>query len=268
MKKAGIIGGSGVIGSYLTRKILENGYDVKVSATDIKREDKYRHLWDFKHAYNLYIIELKVENKEALRDFVKDCDIVIHAGTPFQLNFQDAQKELYDPTIKGTENFLQVINETPGIEKVVLIASVAAWNTDFPMPADGRSFTDTFDENDLRFTSDQSHPYGQAKFMANETVAQFLRSHPDLPFEITTVSPVLVMGRSLSSREDSTSTGLQFLFKNKMAPDDFIQSLYDNDIPFAVVDVADVANATFNAATTTGLHGKDYLITSETYKVS
>jgi len=268
MKKAGIIGGSGFIGSYLTRKFLENGYEVKVSATDIKREDKYRHLWEFKNAENLYIIELKVENKEALRDFVKDCDIVIHAGTPFQLNFQDAQKELYDPTIKGTENFLQVINETPGIEKVVLIASVAAWNTDFPMPADGRSFSDTFDENDQRFTSEQSHPYGQAKFMANETVAQFLRSHPDLPFEITTVSPVLVMGRSLSSREDSTSTGLQFLFKNKMAPDDFIQSLYDNDIPFAVVDVADVANATFNAATTTGLHGKDYLITSETYKVS
>lgn len=268
MKKVGIIGGSGFIGSYITRQFLENGFEVKVSATDITREDKYRHLMEFENAENLYISELNVENKAALRDFVNDCDIVVHSGTPFQLNFKDAQKELLDPTIKGTENFLQIINETPGIEKVVFIASVAAWNTDFPMPAGGKSSTDTFDEKDKRFTSEHSHPYCHAKFIANQTVEQFIKSHPDLPFEITTVSPVSVMGKSLSSREDATSTGIQFLFKNKIAPDDFIQTLYDNDVPFALVDVADVAHATFKAATTKGLHGKDYLITSETYKVS
>ena len=78
----------------------------------------------------------------------------------------------------------------------------------------------------------------------------------------------MVMGKSMSNREDSTSTGLQFLIKNKIAPDDFIQVLYDNDVPFAIVDVEDVANATFKVATTKGLHGKDYLLTSETYKVS
>ena len=69
-------------------------------------------------------------------------------------------------------------------------------------------------------------------------------------------------------REDSTSSGLQFLIKNKIAPDAFIQFLYDNDVPFAMVDVADVALAIFKAATTKGLHGKDYLLSSETYKVS
>ncbi len=268
MKKVGIIGGSGFIGSYITKQFLKNGFEVKVSATDITRENKYRHLMEFENAENLYISELNVENKAALRDFVNDCDIVVHSGTPFQLNFKDAQKELLDPTIKGTENFLQIINETPGIEKVVFIASVAAWNTDFPMPAGGKSFTDTFDENDKRFISEHSHPYCHAKFIANETVEQFIKSHPDLPFEITTVSPVSVMGKSLSSREDATSTGIQFLFKNKIAPDDFIKKLYDNDVPFALVDVSDVAHATYQAATTKGLHGKDYLITSETYKVS
>lgn len=268
MKKVGIIGGSGFIGSYITKQFLENGFEVKVSATDIKREDKYRHLMELKNAENLYISELNVENKAALRDFVNDCDIVVHSGTPFQLNFKDAQKELFDPTIKGTENFLQVINETPGIEKVVIIASVAAWNTDFPMPAGGKSFTDTFDEKDKRFTNLKSHPYCQAKFIANQTVEQFIKSHPGLTYEITTVSPVGVMGKSLSLREDSTSTGIQYLFKNKIAPDEFIRTLYDNDVPFAVVDVADVANAIYKTATTVGLHGKDYLLASETYKVS
>lgn len=268
MKKVGIIGGSGFIGSYITKQFLENGYEVKASATDISREDKYEHLMTLQHAENLYISELNVENKAALKDFVNDCDLVIHSGTPFQLSVDDVQKDLFIPTIKGTENFLEVIKNTPSVKKVVLIASVAAWNTDFPMPASGKSFTDTFDENDVRFTSEQSHPYCQAKFIANQIVEEFIKNNQKATFEITTVSPVAVMGKSLSNREDSTSTGLQFLIKNNIAPDDFIQAIYDNDVPFAIVDVADVANATYKAATTKGLHGKDYLLTSETYKVS
>jgi len=268
MKKVGIIGGSGFIGSYITKAFLNNGFLVKVSATDIKREDKYQHLVTLDHSDNLHISELDVMNKSALQDFVFDCEIIIHGGTPFILDFQDAKKQLFDPTIKGTENFLEVINITPGIEKVVFIASVAAWNTNFPMPAGTKSFTDTFDENDTRFTSIESHPYAQAKFMANQVVEKFIKDHPNLFFEISSVSPVMVLGKSMSNREDSTSSSIQYLIKKKIAPDDFFQSLYDNDVPFAIVDVEDVANATFKAATTLGLHGKDYLLTSETYKVS
>jgi dihydroflavonol-4-reductase len=268
MKKAGIIGGSGFIGSYITKIFLDNGYLVKVSATDITREDKYEHLMALNHADNLHISELDVTDKAALQDFVFDCDIVIHGGTPFILDFADAQKQLFDPTIKGTENFLNVISSTPGIEKVVFIASVAAWNTNFPMPAGTKSFKATFDENDTKYTSTESHPYAQAKFMANQVVEKFIKDNPYLDFEISSVSPVMVMGKALSNREDSTSTGLQFLIKNKIAPDDFIQALYENDVPFAIVDVQDVANAVFKTGTTKGLHGKDYLLTSETYKVS
>lgn len=268
MKKVGIIGGSGFIGSYITKAFLNNGFLVKVSATDIKREDKYQHLMTLNHSDNLHISELDVMNKTVLQDFIFDCDIIIHGGTPFILDFQDAKKQLFDPTIKGTENFLEVISQTPGIEKVVFIASVAAWNTNFPMPAGTKSFTDTFDENDTRYTNTASHPYAQAKFLANQVVVQFIKDNPNLSFEISTVSPVAVMGKSLSNRQDSTSTGLQFLIKNKIAPDDFMQALYDNDVPFAIVDVEDVANAVFKLATTNGLHGKDYLLTSETYKVS
>lgn len=268
MKKVGIIGGSGFIGSYITRQFLENGFEVKVSATDITREDKYRHLMEFKNAENLYISELNVENKAALRDFVNDCDIVVHSGTPFQLNFKDAQKELFDPTIKGTENFLQVISETPGIEKAVIIASVAAFNTNFPLPAGGKKPSDTFNEKDTAFIGKESHPYAQAKFIANQTVEKFIKENQEISFEITSVSPVGVMGKSLSNREDSTSTGLQFLFKNNIAPNPFVQMLYDTNAEMATVDVEDVAEAIFKAATIYGLHGKNYLLSSETYSVS
>lgn len=268
MKKVGIIGGSGFIGSYITKAFLDNGFLVKVSATDITRKDKYEHLMALNHSDNLHICELDVTVSATLQDFVTDCDIVIHGGTPFILDFEDAKTQLFDPTIQGTKNFLDVISRTPRIEKVVIIASVAAWNTNFPLPVSGKDFHATFDENDPRFTSTESHPYAQAKFIANQVVKKFIDDNPNLSFEISSVSPVMVMGKAMSAREDSTSSGLQYLIKNKIAPDDFIQTLYDNDVPFAIVDVDDVAQAIFKVATTKGLHGKDYLLTCETYKVS
>lgn len=268
MKKIGIIGGSGFIGSHITKKFLKEGFQVKVSATDITKKEKYQHLWNLKNADNLQIQQLDVTNKEELKEFVKDCNILIHGGTPFLLDFKDPQTELFDPTIKGTENFLEVTSETPTIDKVVLIASVAAYNTNFPMPAGEKKTNDTFSEKDTPFISTESHPYAQAKFIANQTVSKFIDENPTVHFEITSVSPVGVMGNSLSKREDSTSTGLQFLFKNKIAPNPFVQMLYDTDAEFAMVDVKDVANGVYKSATISGLHGKNYLLTSETYAVS
>lgn len=268
MKTVGIIGGSGFIGSYITKKFLEEGYHVKATVTAIRKSEKYKHLFKLKNADNLSIIPLKIEDLDLLRDFVYDCEVVIHSGTPFRLELLDAQKELFEPTLKGTENFLQAILQTPHIKKVVLIASVAAWNTNFPLPAGGKGILDTYDEQDLKFTSEESRPYARAKFLANQLVEEFIAKNQEPACEIISVSPVMVMGKSLSKREDSTSTGIQFLFKNRLAPDAFIQMFYDEDIPMAVVDVEDVANAVYQTAIIPGLHGKNYLLSSETYSVS
>ena len=44
--------------------------------------------------------------------------------------------------------------------------------------------------------------------------------------------------------------------------------LYDNDAYFAIVDVVDVADAIYKAALTDNIHGKNYLLSSESYRVS
>jgi hypothetical protein len=268
MKTVGIIGGSGFIGSHITQQFLSHGYEVKVSSTNLSNKEKYAHLEKMDHSDHLSVSQLDVANKEQLESFVKDCDIVIHSGTPFQLDMEDVQRDLLDPTIKGTENFLAVIRNAPKVKKAVLVASVAAYNTNFPLPAGGKTAADPVNENDTPFMSAESHPYAQAKFIANQTVNDFIAKHPDLDTQIVTVSPVGVMGKSLSNREDSTSTGLQFLFKNKIAPNPFIQMCYDLDVEFAIVNVKDVARGVYKAGTIDGLHGKNYLLTSESYSVS
>ncbi|MBL0255721.1 MAG: NAD-dependent epimerase/dehydratase family protein [Chitinophagaceae bacterium] len=268
MKKAGIIGGAGFIGSYITKEFLENGFTVKVSVTDISKQAKYQHLTELELSGNLYITEMKVENKGQLEHFVQDCDIVVHCGTPFQLEVKDPQAELFEPIVKGTENFLEVINKTLSVEKVVIVASVASYNSNFPMPPDGKLPEDPFDESQEKFMSTDSHPYGQAKYMANQVVDTFIKENNSLHFEISTVSPVMVFGKSLSGREDSTSTGMQYFIQKMIAPNESIKFFYKIDAFFAIVDVKDVAKAIYKTAITKGLHGKNYLLSSETWRVS
>ncbi len=268
MKKVGIIGGSGFIGSHITKKFLKENYNVKVSTTDISKKEKYQHLSELFNANNLEISPLNTKDINSLKEFIRECDILIHCGTPFQLEFTDPQKELFEPTIKGTENLLQIIRDSPSLKKVVFVASVAAYNTAFPQPADGRSDGHVYTEEDTPFVHESNHPYAQAKHYADQTVRKFVKENPDLEIEIVSVFPTFVTGKSLSNRQDSTSTGIQFLFKNKISPNDFVESLYQQNAEFASVDVVDVAESIFKAATISGLHGKNYLLSSESWKIS
>lgn len=268
MKKAGIIGGSGYIGSYITKTFLENGYKVKASVRDLSKHEKYRHLQKLPNASNLEISKLDLEDEESVKNFVPGCDILIHAGTPFQLDVDEPQRELFDPIINGTENFLNVIKKEESVEKVVIIASVAAYNTSFPLPADDKSDDHLYTENDPPFMHEDNHPYSQAKFYADQTVLEFLDANTVLGCDIVSVYPTFVVGKSLSDRQDSTSVGMQYLFKNNLAPNPFMELLYEQDVEFALVDVRDVAKSIFRIASLDSLHGKQYILSSDSWKVS
>lgn len=102
---------------------------------------------------------------------------------------------------------------------------------------------------------------GASGFIGSYVTKQFLDKHPHISFELTSVSSVRVMGKALSTRQDSTSMGLQYLIKNKITPDNFIKAIFDQDDLFSIVDVVDVA-------TISGLHGKDDLLSGESNKIS
>ncbi len=268
MKTVGITGGAGFIGSYITKKFLEENYRVKVSVTNISSTNKYQHLFNLKKVENLSVRGLNVENMDFLKEFIKDCEILIHCGTPFQLEVDHPEKDMFEPTIKGTGNFLQAIKEEMNVRKVVFVASVASYNTSFPLPVPGQNHDHVYSENDEPYYNKEDNIYAQAKYFANQAVRKFIKENPDLNVEIVSVAPVGVIGNPLSDRQDSTSVGIQLLFKAMLAPNPFIQMMYDNDIEFAMVDVEDVAEGIYAAAVKSGNHGKNYLLTSESWRVS
>ena len=269
MKRTGIIGGAGFIGSHITKKFLAEGHDVRVSVRDLAKKENYAHLHELENAAkHLEIVQMDVQDGAALRTFLQDCDIVIHSGTPFQLDVQDPQRDLLDPTIKGTENFLQVASEIASLKKVVFVGSVASLNTSYPLADPNRAANDVYTEADEPHHDAGDHPYAQAKYFADQVVRKFVKSQPNAGFEVVSVYPTFVAGQSLSGRDDSTSMGIQYLFKNKIAPNPFVEMMFAKNVEFAIVSVADVAEGIFRAATTAGLHGKNYLLTGDSYKVS
>ena len=268
MEYVGITGGAGFIGSHITKKFLDAGFKVKVSVTNISKSDRYEHLFKLGNEDNLSIQALDVQNIEDLKDFSGDCDILVHCGTPFKLGVEDPEKDLYLPTIKGTENFLEVLKEQKNIDKVIFVASVASYNTSFPYPVATKSEDHIYTELDQPYLDEANIPYAQAKYYADQAVRKFIHQNPNIDFEIISVSPVAVIGNALSNREDSTSVGLQYLFKSGEATDPFTKTLFEEDVEFAMVDVEDVANGIFKLAQSNGNHGKNYLLSSESWKVS
>ena len=199
MQTVGIIGGSGFIGSYITKIFLEENYKVRISSTDINNKGKYEHLETLNNAHNLEVCALDVCNVNMLEKFATGCNILVHAGTPFKLDVKDPQKELFDPTVQGTRNFLDVISKSKELKKVVIIASIASYNTSFPINPTGYSADHIFTEQDSTFMSDQDAPYALAKFLAAQEVKKFTNEHSNLSFEVSSISPTFVVGNSLSN---------------------------------------------------------------------
>jgi hypothetical protein len=266
--KVGIIGGAGFIGSYVTKKFLEEGYTVNVSTKNIRNKLRYQHLHKLKGHENLEINPIDLMDKTSLRLFLRDCDMVVHAGTPFQLNVRDPQKELFEPTILGTEHLLDVVADSPQIRKLVIVASVAAYNTDYPLSVASRPMDYVYTEDDIPFARETSHPYAQAKYHADQAVQHFIDNHPDLHCEIVNLYPVFVVGNSLSEKRNSASQHLQMLIKNNIAPDAYVAMLFQQDVELAMITVEDVAECIYRSAIKPGLHNERFLLSSESWRVS
>ncbi|PHI20385.1 dihydroflavonol 4-reductase [Lewinellaceae bacterium SD302] len=257
-----IIGGAGFIGSHVSQQLVAAGHQVRISASKPEDTARYAHLAGLA---GVELVPLNLLQPDTIPPFIAGCEVVVHSGTPFQLAFGNPVKELIEPTVNGTKHLLKAVADNAGVKKLVVVASVAALNTHFPQ--NPPSCNGQIDESTETYFSPDDHPYAQAKYLADQLVREFVDTYTG-DCELVSVCPVGVFGKALSDREDSTSVGMQHLFKNRIAPDDFVQMMYDTDLHFAVVDVRDVAAGIVEAATRTGLHGRHYLLSAESHRVS
>ena len=127
-----VTGGTGYIGAWVVKGLLEHGHTVRVTVRNIQQKEKYQFLLDLakKAEGSLEFWEADLLKTGSFDEAAKGCDSIAHVASPFKLNVKDAQKDLVDPAVIGTTNVLQAANKSGSVKKVVLTSSVAAIHGD------------------------------------------------------------------------------------------------------------------------------------------
>ena len=231
-----VTGGTGYIGSWIVKDLLEKGYIVRLTVRNKNKRSKYQHLLEIekKTGSKLEIWEADLLNPGSYDEVAKGCDAVIHTASPFILNVKNPQKQLIDPALKGTENVLNAAVKSGTVKKIVLTSSVAAiFGDNIDMKEQGLS---EFTEEQFNKSSSVTHqPYSYSKVLA-EKAAWKIHGEQKM-WKLVVINPSFVMGPSLIASSDSESLKLM---------KDLLTGRYRMGVPelmFGFVDVRDVAKA-------------------------
>jgi len=229
-----VTGASGFIGSHIVKQLLSQGYRVRGSVRDLKKEAKLAHLRSFSNAaQNLELVEADLQAGK-YSELLKGCQILIHTATPYFYTANDPMAEIVKPAIDGTEDAIKGAIAA-GVKRVVVTSSGGAI-MHFPVPRDY-----VFTAKDWNTsTTLQSHPYFYSKTLAEQAAWRLYEQHKD-KLELVVVNPVYVIGPTLSPILNSSLGAVRAVLMGE-----------NHRVPGAaylgVVDVRDVAAAHILAA--------------------
>lgn len=231
-----VTGGTGYVGSWVVKGLLEKGHTVRLAVRNKNKEKKYAFLQEIARAQDakLEIWEADLLKGGSYDEAAKGCDAIAHIASPFFLKINDAQKQLLDPAIKGTKNVLEAANKSGSVKKVVLTSSAAAvYGDNIDMKNQGLS---AFNETHFNTTSSLHHqPYSYSKVAAEKKAWEMEKAQNN--WKLVVINPSFVMGPPLNNDLESESiTFMKNLIEGKMKSG--AAELY-----FGFVDVRDVAKA-------------------------
>lgn len=250
-----VTGATGFVAGWLVKRLLEEGMNVHAAVRDPSNTSKTAHLTRLAGELpgTLRLFEADLLKEGSYADAMAGCTVVFHTASPFTSKFEDPQRDLVDPAVKGTRNVLTTANEILSVERVVVTSSVAAMygdNIDIAR-ASGCVLT----EDEWNTTSSLDHqPYSYSKVEAERAAWQFARAQDR--WKLVTVNPSLVMGPTLSGHSTSESHTL-------------VRQMGDGTLKtgapplqIGMVDVRDVAEAHMRAGFVPAAEGR-YITSAE-----
>lgn len=254
-----LTGASGYMASWIAHYLLEQGHTVHATVRDRHDTHKMGHLdiLDRKHPGKLVLFEADLLDMGSFAEAMQGCGIVIHTASPFKIRVKDPQKELIEPALQGTRNVLQTVNEIPTVQRVVLTSSLAA------VMGDAREVEDTTNgvltEDNWNLSSDlRNQPFAYSKTLAEKEAWRINQEQER--WHLVVLNPAFILGPSISSRLDGTSTN----FVRQLVNGTFRSGV--PDLTYGIVDVRDVARAHLLAASLPEARGR-HILSAETCKM-
>ncbi|KAA3630761.1 MAG: NAD-dependent epimerase/dehydratase family protein [Bacteroidetes bacterium] len=254
MKKIMVTGGTGYIGAWVVKYLLDEGHTVRVTVRDKSKTEKTAPLEavaaDTKGTLEFW--EADLLKPGSFMEAMDGCEVVYHLASPFLFgNIKDPYAQLINPALEGTKNVLDAVNKTDSVKRVALTSSVVSVygdNIDIR-----QTENNTFTEDHWNTTSTAKHnPYNYSKVLA-EKEAWKIHDAQDR-WSLVVLNPGFVMGPSLTNASGSASlTFIQDLLSGK-------QKMGVPELYFSFVDVRNVARAHILAADNPKAEGRHILV--------
>jgi dihydroflavonol-4-reductase len=248
-----VTGATGYIAGWIVKGLLEAGCCVHAAVRDPDNLEKVKPLDQLAEELpgTIRYFQSDLLDEGSYEEAMQGCEVVYHTASPFLLHFDDPQKELIEPALKGTRNVLNSVNATQSVRRVVLTSSCAAVYGDNADIADAKG--EQFSEDDWNTTSSLDHkPYSYSKTLA-ERAAWEMAGVQDR-WDLVTINPSLVLGPGIGSQ---TSSGSFELVRNI---GDGTLKVGVPSYPFGAVDVREVAQAHLNAGTDLSVESGRYIL--------
>ncbi len=165
-----VTGASGFVGSAVTRKCLERGYDVRVMLRSTSDPGNIQEL-------PVERVHADLTDAASLQNAIEGCAGLIHVAADYRLWSRNPD-ELYQTNVTGTRELMKAALEC-GVERIVYTSSVATLS----LHPNGRPST----ESTPSFLQDMIGHYKRSKFLAEEEVRSLIK-HQGLPAVIVNPS--------------------------------------------------------------------------------
>ncbi|MCC5925884.1 MAG: NAD-dependent epimerase/dehydratase family protein [Bacteroidetes bacterium] len=249
-----ITGGTGYIGAWLTKMLLEAGHTVRLTVRDAGRTEKIAPLQQIAEQCkgSLELFEADLLSEGSFDEAARGADVIMHVASPFKLKVNDPWADLIDPAVKGTRNVLEAANKSGSVKKVVLTSSIVAIAGD-NLETVEKGLSEVEESQFNTSSTPKSSPYPYSKVMAEKEAWKIHDAQSD--WKLVVINPSFVMGPTLENipTESESITFMKNLISGQFATG-------APDLTFGFVDVRDVAKAHMLAMDNSDVAGRFLLV--------
>ena len=244
-----VTGGSGYIAGYCILQLLNEGWRVRTTVRDLKREVDVRRTLAANDQERLTFRSTDLMADAGWAAAADKADYVLHVASPLPARDPRSDDELVRPAREGTLRVLRAARDA-GVKRVVVTSSTAAVSYGHG----GRTRPDTEEQWSDPTNIGDTSPYVRSKIHAERAAWNFIQTEGGA-LQMATVNPSGVLGPVLGS-DFSTSI-------------EIVKKLLDGSFPgcprmgWPLVDVRDVADLHIRAMTHPDASGQRFLAAGE-----
>ncbi|XP_054784734.1 vestitone reductase-like [Prosopis cineraria] len=228
-----VTGGTGFIGSWIIKRLLEDGYSVN---TTIRSHPEHKKDVSFLTnlpgaSHRLQILKADLREPESFKEAIEGCVGVFHVATPVDFEEKEPEEIVTKISIDGALGILKACLASKTVKRVVYTSSSAA--VSYVGKEDEVKYETLWsDVHLLRTLKPFGWSYAVSKTLTEKAVLEFGQQNG---LDVVTVIPPDVAGRFLCPKLPSSVRSTLYFFLDKKHPFRYLQR--------PMVHVDDVARA-------------------------